>query len=138
MIEGRFRFYSFFTTLTALGHGWLWFHYLSRSKAEVYLHSCPVKLSTNLPCPSCGSTRSALSLIEGDLWAALYTNPMGLLVAAIMLILPLWIAFDLCFRKNGLMRAYKRIELIVRRPQWAIPLAALVLLNWIWNISKGL
>lgn len=91
-----------------------------------------------MPCPSCGSTRSIVSLIEGNFVEALKINPLGLIVAAIMLFTPLWIVVDLIRKKNSLFDFYKKSEGYLKKPRYAFPLVFLVLINWVWNIVKGL
>ena len=41
---------------------------------------CPFRNLTNLPCPLCGLTRSALSFFQGDFHASLLWHPLGPLV----------------------------------------------------------
>lgn len=38
---------------------------------------CPFRNLTNLPCPLCGLTRSALSFFQGDFHASLLWHPLG-------------------------------------------------------------
>lgn len=48
--------------------------------------ACPFRALVGLPCASCGSTRAAAALVEGDLLSALTLNPLataGLLAFAI-------------------------------------------------------
>ncbi len=63
---------------------------------------------------------------------------MGLCIALIMLVAPLWAAFDLITKQSTLIEFYGKTEKIIARPTIAIPLIVLVILNWIWNITKGL
>lgn len=99
---------------------------------------CLFKHVTGIPCPSCGSTRSVMSLAHGNFLESLAINPFGILVALIMVLAPLWISFDFLFKKRTFPDFYNRVELFLRKPGVAIPLIFLVLINWIWNISKGL
>lgn len=99
---------------------------------------CLVKHATTLPCPSCGSTRAIILLTKGDFVEALRINPLGYVVALIMFLAPSWIALDMATKRKTLFDFYRRIEIYLRRPYYAIPLIGLVLINWIWNISKGL
>ncbi|MCE2771205.1 MAG: DUF2752 domain-containing protein [Saprospiraceae bacterium] len=99
---------------------------------------CLIKNATNIPCPSCGTTRAVVSLVNGDFFEALFLNPFGYIVALIMLLAPIWIVFDLISKKNSLFIFYQKIEKFLVRPKLAILLIFLVLANWIWNISKGL
>ena len=96
-----------------------------------------IKRITNIPCPSCGSTRSVSSLLHGDFAGAIYWNPLGLVVLAIMIFLPIWLAVDLILKKDSLLQSYKSTEKILRKKTVAIPLIILVIINWIWNIYKN-
>jgi hypothetical protein len=79
-----------------------------------------------------------MSLAEADFQKAFLTNPMGYPVAAALLLLPLWMLFDLIAHRRSLADAYQRAEVHLRQRRWAIPLIAAMIINWCWNISKGL
>jgi hypothetical protein len=55
-----------------------------------------------------------------------------------LLVLPVWLVFDLISRKSTLYHFYNRSERFLQRKWIAIPAILLVLLNWVWNIAKGL
>lgn len=120
--------------------GYIWFYYsisknvIENSSVEV----CLIKHVTNIPCPSCGATRSVMSLAKGDFAGAFHLNPIGYLVAIIMLITPIWILADTIFKSHTLFNLYRKVETYLKSPKYAIPLIALVIINWIWNIAKGL
>jgi uncharacterized protein DUF2752 len=46
---------------------------------------CPFRLLTGLPCPGCGLTRSLVSLLHGDLSAAVFFHPLGPVAAGAVL-----------------------------------------------------
>jgi hypothetical protein len=69
---------------------------------------------------------------------ALQMNPFGIIIALVLAISPVWIASDLIRRRSGLFRFYTKSELFFNRRIVAIPCILLVLLNWFWNIHKGL
>lgn len=138
MFLNRSRLYTLL--LSACLAGYIWLFYISTS-----LHSensseevCLIKRVTDIPCPSCGSTRSIILLIHGDFQQAVYINPIGLIVAVIMLLTPVWILVDITLRRSTLFDFYQRTESYLKKPKVAIPLILLLLLNWIWNITKGL
>lgn len=138
MIRSRNRLYLLFFTACLAGYSWLGFTLLADSTTHRDVELCLIKRLTNIPCPACGSTRAVVSLTKGNFAEALYTNPLGFVVAAIMLLLPLWIGLDLFRRSSSLVDFYKKIESLLQKPMVAIPLIGLVLINWIWNITKGL
>lgn len=129
--------------LLMLGYGWL--GYLSLAEAN-HAHGvsqytpnvCLIKQITGFPCPSCGTSRSVLALTDGNFQHAIMTNPLGFIVFAIMLILPLWMLFDLATKRSSMHICYLKSEEALKQKMIAIPLICLALINWIWNINKGL
>jgi hypothetical protein len=97
-----------------------------------------IKNVTGYACPSCGITRAFIELIKGNFLNAIYLNPLAIIVAFALLIFPTWILFDLALKKDSFYKWYKKIELQLQKGHIAIPLILLVILNWIWNINKGL
>ena len=41
---------------------------------------CPIRLTTGIPCPACGTTRSIAAITEGNFDDALRFNPLGFAV----------------------------------------------------------
>ncbi|MCL7988299.1 DUF2752 domain-containing protein [Sphingobacterium sp. lm-10] len=97
-----------------------------------------MKYATDVPCPSCGATRSVIFLTKGDFTNAFLLNPIGYMVVIIMLIAPIWILADWTTKRRTFLDFFKKMEDFLRRPSYAIPLILLVVVNWIWNIAKGL
>jgi len=129
------------TVVLACLAGYIWLgvsHYLNVAGDGQWAGTCPFRHVTGMPCPSCGSTGSVLSLISGDIGAALYSNPAGFLIATIMFIIPLWIIVDLLSRKSTFHRFYINAEKRLANRRLAIPAVLLVVVNWIWNFYKYL
>ncbi|MBI4946404.1 MAG: DUF2752 domain-containing protein [Bacteroidetes bacterium] len=99
---------------------------------------CIVKHVTDIPCPSCGSTRSALCFLNGNITDSLKWNPLGLILVILMFLCPFLMAYDLLKRKKILYALYNQTELLFKHKWVAIPAVLLILSNWIWNICKGL
>ncbi|TXD95100.1 DUF2752 domain-containing protein [Gillisia hiemivivida] len=117
--------------------GYIWIInslYSLNSSIEV----CLIKHVTGVPCPSCGSTRSVISLAKGDFLGSIFINPLGLVVALIMILAPLWVIFDLITKRHSLFAFYRQIENYLKKPKVLVVFILLVMLNWIWNITKGL
>jgi hypothetical protein len=76
--------------------------------------------------------------MKGDIPGALRWNPTGILLVVLMFISPLWILYDILFFRNTFVRFYHALEERIRRKWIAIPMIALVVANWVWNIIKGL
>jgi hypothetical protein len=121
------------------GYIWVFVSYKNVDKLLITdIEVCPIKIITNIPCPSCGSTRAVLLFIKGDILSSILLNPIGLILISIMVFCPLWILYDVITRKESYYKFYKKTEQILRLKWIAIPAIILVLLNWIWNIYKGL
>jgi hypothetical protein len=97
-----------------------------------------MKHFTGIPCPSCGVTRSIVLLLHGDVVGSILMNPLGLIVAAIMFITPIWLLRDVIRNKQALFDTYQKTEQLFKRPQIYVPSIVLVIANWIWNIAKDL
>ena len=136
MIHGRNKLYVFLSIACATGYLWLFTNLLIIEKHASNV--CLFKQVTHLPCPSCGSTRSVSALLHGNIAEAMLINPLGLIIVILLTVVPLWLTFDLITRKKTLAAFYFYCENIIRKPLVAVPLILLILINWFWNIAKGL
>jgi len=132
------KLYFFLLIACFAGYIWLFYNINAVSNTNSGIEICPFKRVTTLPCPSCGSTRSVIALISGDLQKALLINPLGFLIAVVLLVLPFWLLYDLILKKDTFLKFYKDAERFLRRPKIAFLFVSLVLINWIWNIIKDL
>ena len=69
---------------------------------------------------------------------AFIMNPLGYMVAFIMILTPVWITGDILVKRKTLYDFYCKLGTHIKQPKYAIPLIILVLINWIWNLTKGL
>ncbi len=138
MLSNRNKFYAFMLIACIAGYIWLYFNLSKDYILGGQVEACLIKHVTNIPCPSCGTTRSVVSIVNGDFIAALALNPLGYLIALIMLISPIWILIDFISKNNSFFVFFQKLETIIKKPKLALPLILLVVFNWIWNISKGL
>lgn len=130
------RLYTIVLLAGAGGFAWLGYSLLSHKPLGGGV--CLIKQVTGVPCPSCGTTRAIDALLEGHFMESVLLNPFGLLVFVVMALFPLWVLVDLLSGKMSFFYFYNRVEKLLQRKYIAIPLVVLVLLNWIWNIFKGL
>ena len=129
------RIYLYLLLATAAGYGWLlWAMLFDSGHGSV----CPMKAVTGLPCPSCGATRSVMSLAHGDFAAAWSWNPLGYILGLLLLTLPVWLAADAWTGRKSLASAYVFLERRLRLRWVAVPVVLLLICNWIWNIQKGI
>lgn len=138
MILDRNKLYSILFIACIAGYIWLYFSVTNEITEIKSVEVCLIKYATNIPCPSCGTTRSMISLIKGNFIKALNLNPIGYLVTLIMLVVPIWIIADIIKSTRTLFNFYLKTETFLKKSKIAIPLIILVIINWIWNISKGL
>lgn len=139
MSLSRNTLYTFLILASLAGYIWLFINQsaiVNNSSDEIGV--CLIKHTTNIPCPSCGSTRSIVSLLNGEIQESLYWNPMGIIILLIMIVAPIWIVIDYYFKKDSLLKFYIKMEVILRQRRFAVPAILLVFLNWVWNIYKGL
>ena len=133
----RNKLYILLAATCTMGYIWLAVSYHG-SMANIQLPEiCFFKHLTNIPCPSCGTTRSVLFILNGDILKGIEFNPFGLIIILILAISPLWILYDMLWQKSTLFISYCRIEYVLKQKWAVIPAITLVLANWIWNIYKG-
>lgn len=135
MSNDRNKLYLLIFIACIAGYIWL---YWSLNETQTEIEVCFVKNITSIPCPSCGSTRSIVSLLNGDFVGAITMNPLGYIVALIMFVSPLWILFDILYKRNTLFTFYRKIESYLKKPHYSLPMILFLIINWIWNITKGL
>ena len=78
-----------------------------------------------------------IALINGDFLKAVLLNPIGLLLLGGLVIFPVWLLHDLALKKNSFHVFYASVEKTLKQKHVAWPLIILLLLNWCWNIYKG-
>lgn len=136
-LEDR-RLYWMIVFLSGAGYAWLGYHLIGGDN-HVHVTLCMFKDITGLPCPSCGITRSLLSLLHGNFQAALWINPLGFMAAVLLTVLPVWALYDVAQRKVTLPATYRWAESQLRQHKLLyVPLIVLVLVNWGWNILKDI
>ena len=129
-------FYLF--VFSALVTAFTWVLYVIEVRTIKASSICILKITTGLPCPACGSTRSVLLLINGNLKAAFFMNPLGFLYSLFILTTPIFLFVDLVLKKEMLWEFYNHSEIYLKKKSILISIFLLIALNWIWNIMKGL
>lgn len=99
--------------------------YLS-AKVGLPVAACPLRALASLPCPACGSTRAAWSLMSGQIGSGFLLNPLavaaGAAAAALLLV-------RMVFGKTVRLRMDRREKPLA----WALA-AVVVLANWAYVI----
>lgn len=133
----RKKIYLLLTLACLAGYAWL-FAGLTFRSFDSFEGVCMFKRITHIPCPSCGSTRTILSIFHGEFGNAFMYNPLGFAILLFLIVCPILLAKDFIQKRNTLEEYYHKAEEIIRRPRIAIPAALLLVVNWIWSISKNL
>lgn len=130
------KLYHIILILALIGHIWLYYVYTPKNSELKTLNVCLIKYFTSMPCPSCGVTRSIISIINGEFKKAFELNPIGYIISVILIILPPWIIFDIINKRITFFIFYLKTVKYINNIKIAIPLFLLIIMNWIWNIIK--
>jgi hypothetical protein len=96
------------------------------------LISCPFQAITGIGCPSCGITRSVLSIAGFDLPAAWNFNPLGFPVFVMVLLTPALLIYDFVFQRRIFYVLYERMEQFLKNHRLvSASLVVVVVVNWI-------
>ncbi len=133
------KLYTILAGLSLAGYIWIGWNFIEGLEHFAVPSVCLFKEVTGLPCPSCGTTRSLLLLMHGQFRESFMMNPFGMMLAFAIVVIPLWIMADVFSDGDSFYRRYTRMErLFTHNKLLAACAAAIVALNWFWNISKGL
>jgi uncharacterized protein DUF2752 len=94
---------------------------------------CWFRQLTGLPCPTCGATRSILSLVHGNPGDAIRHNPLLFLCYVGTLVLDLYCTFVLLFRLPRFRLPRQPAKIKYRL--WIFVFAA-VAMNWIYLVAN--
>lgn len=108
------------------------------TELRIGLSICPLRLVTQVPCASCGTTRALCALLEGQWLYSLWLNPLGFVVAIYVLVSLSLMAYDYCCGRDSYYWLYLRVRHICSHRYIVVGLLLLLFLNWIWNIHKAL
>jgi hypothetical protein len=139
MVLNRSKLAFLLFGLCIIGYAWLFVNWKIESDLGWQpFKVCVFKNITNIPCPSCGTTRSIFALLDGRIFDALMLNPFGFIVIIILVLAPVGVLFDVIFNAKTLLTFYRKAEEFLSQKSNAIPLVLLVISNWFWNILKEL
>lgn len=131
----RDKFYILLMALCLCSIVWIIFC-VNNQDGQGLWQGCLSKQILHIPCPSCGTTRSVISIIKGDFLNAVLINPLGYIAIISLVIIPIWIIFDCSTGKSTLFNTYHACLRFIKQAYIYIPLIVLTICNWIWNIVK--
>lgn len=123
-------------SVVACAAGYVWLAASSMHAEEGVWRGCLFKQFFHIPCPACGSTRALIALCQGHWKESLLLNPNGVLLAVLMLLVPGWILLDIIKGKDSFFRFIYGWTVLSENASSIF--LFLVLINWCWNIYKGL
>lgn len=132
------KFYYFTSFFLIIGLGWIGYNFFYFQQAKPAIQVCILKNTSGLPCPSCGTTRSVLNLLHGDILPAILINPFGVFAFIGLTVIPFWILYDCWNAKTTLWIYYLKFINSFSNKKFSFVVIILILLNWIWNIQKGI
>ena len=131
--------YIFLLGFSIAGYIWLGWNLVDANAHESVPTFCLFKQVTGLPCPSCGTTRAIISLMQGNFRESLFVNPFGIIGSLALIIIPFWVLIDIIKRNDSFYRLFLKMESLFATKHWvAFSAIIVVMLNWFWNMSKGL
>lgn len=130
------KFYIFITTLYISGGIWLG---MNLSSGNVFHLFCPWKKTTGIPCPACGLTTGTVETIHGNLLAGFNSHPLSFLVVLLFILIPVWLLYDLIFRKKSFFDAFQSFELLLKKNKIVLILVIILfIIIWVKNIVQFL
>ena len=120
---------AFVTAVLAAVALWIW-----AGDAVPAQPFCIFRQLTGVPCWGCGTVRVIQLLIHGKVMNAIMLNPLSV-VACLMVVAGMVIWWVDYFRHTNILFSLSRKKL---HPLTIAALVVLVILNWFWNIQKGL
>lgn len=126
-------FYLSLIVFCVLSYSWIIVNFMNYNTSSFSLSICTLKNLSGVPCASCGVTRSVLYFFKGDFFHAMYYNPIGIIVAVLLLILPSTIIHDLVRQKKYLYQIYTSFN--INKSFWLL-LFFIFIASWSWNLYK--
>ena len=134
--SSRNKLYIFLTAICVFAFIWI-LNSLTHPVIANHYGVCFSKQIYGISCPACGTTRSVLFILKGELLNALYMNPLGFIALAFIVMVPIFILLDVLAKRNHLQKAYLFLESKLKEPKYFILVFILIIGNWIWNFVKN-
>lgn len=136
MPSSRRRFYCFVVVLYLVGGGFIAWAYSKEGHAGITV--CPFKLLTAYPCPTCGTTRGLVRILQGEVGEGLRANPNALFPLLGLVALPIVFLWDLLDRRKCRLELLHQGWMSLWRAWWFVALFGLAeIAIWIHNFIIG-
>ena len=134
----RKNLYFLLLFLGIAGQIWIVYSYIKLEQQEDSFNICLFKRVTSLPCPSCGTIHSIVSILHGDFREALSENPLGFPDLLLVAIVPFWILGDLVFRNESFYKIFLRTEEVLRMKGILFALLSVIFMIWLYKLGQAL
>lgn len=118
-------------------YGWVGYNmWLLANRGVPASEVCLLKSATGIPCPFCGTTRSVMCVAKAEFLEAVLLNPLGLLVAGMVVIAPVWIFIDYLRGKESF---YVLFNACVKRLQYRgilLMIAMVLVMLWFYQLLR--
>lgn len=104
----------------------------------LFFSPCLIKTLTGYPCPACGTRRAVVCALKGHFGESLQINPYGILFLLIGLYILIAYLYSRITHTDFLHQFNSKAEKLVSKKYMIIIFILLMLLNWSWNIHKGI
>ncbi|MEI6884649.1 MAG: DUF2752 domain-containing protein [Bacteroidota bacterium] len=131
----RKQLYFLALILGFAGQVWIVYSYNKLQKGEEPFNTCIFKRVTTIPCPSCGTVHSIVSILHGDLRKAFTENPLGFFGILLVAVVPYWILADMALGRESFYNFFVRAEKLLKI-RWVL-FNILALIFVIWMIKLG-
>lgn len=126
--------YNLLWLLCLLGAVWLYYVANQASHLNTSFTPCIIKNITSLPCPSCGVSRAIVLVFEGNIMAAIKTNPLVIVVVPLIICMPVLLLFDAFTGKKILLNLYNKTAFLSTKPSFSILFGLIIGAVWFYNI----
>ena len=130
----RRQLYFLALFLGLAGQIWIAYSYKKLERQEEAFNTCIFKRVTGIPCPSCGTIHSIVSILHGDLRKALNENPLGFAGILVVAIIPYWMLADLVLGRESFYKFYLLINTFLKKKPVLFGLLLSVLLLWVYKL----
>jgi len=130
----RRHLYFLVLLLGFAGQIWIFYSFKKLEKQEKVFNTCLFNRVTGLPCPSCGTIHSIISILHGDFRKALSENPLGFTGLLLVAIVPYWVLSDIAFGKESFYTFYLKTENLLRIRWVLIVILSVIFLIWMYKL----
>jgi len=126
--------YKNYVVLIAILIFYIYFSFIGLPNPDNRVTICLFHNITGYPCGSCGTTRGIKYLFNGYFYEAFFMNPLAYVTVLFTVFAFCMVLYDIITNNN------KFWTIINKKPHKIIIIAIVIftIINWIWNIQKGL